>query len=171
MSSAVYHSSPVVDVNSFSRHSNNAGSPLPFIPRRRSSMPSSQAIFPFPHPDPVAPPANDESLKVSSQNLNKADGGSDSSESRRSGRARTQHKIQPLLPLRPVKPSHVSTLEFPRQSPAITASESAQTLPRSQSIPALMLDDPALTPDSAAILSASPSVEGSIRKKSGEPLK
>jgi len=134
-------------------------------------MPSSQVIFPFPHPDPIVPPANDESLKVSSQNPDKADGGSDSSESRRFGRAQAQRKIPPLLPLQPVEPSRVSTLEFPRQSPAIIASESAQALPRSQSIPALTLDDPTMTPDSAAILSASPSVEGIVRKKSGEPLK
>ena len=134
-------------------------------------MPSSQAIFPFPYPDPVVPPTNGESLKVSPQNPDKADRGSDPSESRRSERAWTRGKIQPLLPLQPIEPSHVSTFEFPRQSPAITASGGAQTLPRSQSIPALMLDDPALTPDSAAILSASPSVEGRVRKKSGEPLK
>ena len=134
-------------------------------------MPSSQAIFPFPQPDHVAPPASDESLKMSSKNLDKADRGSGSSESRRSGGARTQHKVQPLLPLQPVEPSHVSTFKFPRQSPAITASESAQSLPRSQSIPAMTLDDPALAPESTTILSASSSVEGHIRKKSGEPLK
>ena len=34
-----------------------------------------------------------------------------------------------------------------------------------------MLNDPAVTPDSAPTLSASPSVDGHIRKKSGEPLK
>lgn len=134
-------------------------------------MPSSQAIFPFPQPDHVAPPASDESLKMSSKNLDKADRGSGSSESRRSGGARTQHKVQPLLPLQPVEPSHVSTFKFPRQSPAITASESAQSLPRSQSIPAMTFDDPALAPESTTILSASSSVEGHIRKKSGEPLK
>jgi len=134
-------------------------------------MPSSQAIFPFPHPDPVAPPTNSESLKLSSQSPEKAGGGSDSSESRRSRRARTQHKIQPLLPLQPVEPSHVSTFEFPRRSPVIAASESAQTLPRSQSIPTLVLDGPVLTPGPAAILSASTSVDGHVRKKSGEPLK
>ena len=134
-------------------------------------MPSSQAIFPFLHPDPVVPSTNGGSLKASPQNPHKAGGGPDSSESRRSGSARTQRKIQPLLPLQPIEPSHVSSFEFPRKSPAITASESAQTLPRSQSIPALMLDDTALTPDSTAPLSASHSVEGFVRKKSGEPLK
>ena len=134
-------------------------------------MPSSQAIFPFLHPDPVVPSTNGGSLKASPQNPHKAGGGPDSLESRRSGSAQTQRKIQPLLPLQPIEPSHVSSFEFPRKSPAITASESAQTLPRSQSIPALMLDDPALTPDSTAPLSASHSVEGFVRKKSGEPLK
>ena len=131
-------------------------------------MPSSQAIFPFPQPDPVVPPTNDESLKSSSQNPDRAHGSSDPSEYRHSGRARTQGKIQPLLPLQPIKPSHVSTLDFPRQSPVITASESAQTLPRSQSIPSLVLDDPVLTPDPPI---PSASADGHVRKKSGEPLK
>jgi len=167
MSSAVYRSSPVVDVKSFSRHSNNAGSPLPFIPRRRSSLPSSQAIFPFPKPDPIVPPTNNESLKPSSQNPDKPDDDPDPPESRGPGRARIQHKIQPLLPLQPVEPSHVSTLEFPRQSPMMAT----QALPLSQSIPALIHDDPTLTPGSTPILSASTSVEGHTRKKSGEPLK
>lgn len=134
-------------------------------------MPSSQAIFHLPPPSHVAPPTNDESLKASSQNPSKADSSSDSSESRHSGSYCTQPKVRPLLPLQPVDLSHVSTLEFPRQSPAATASESVQTLPHSQTIHSMMLNDPAATPDSAAILSASTSVDGHIRKKSGEPLK
>ena len=133
-------------------------------------MPSSQAIFPILHPDPVAPHRNSESSKPPSQNPGKEESGSNPSESRHSGRAQTFHKIQPLLPLQPVHPSHVSTFEFPRRSPAITP-DSAQTFPRSQSIPTLVLDDPALTPDSTALPSASPSIDGHTRKKSGEPLK
>jgi hypothetical protein len=134
-------------------------------------MPSSQAIFHLPQPNHVTPPTDDESLKVSSQIPGKADGSSDPSESRNSGRCWIQPKAQPLLPLQPVDLSHVSTLEFPRQRPVITASESVQTIPRSQSIPSMMLNDPAATPDSAAILSASTSIDSHIRKKSGEPLK
>jgi len=134
-------------------------------------MPSSQAIFPFPHPDPVVPSANSESLKPSLQDPERSGGGSESSESRRSRRARTQHKIQPLLPLQPVEPSHVSTFEFPRRSPVTTDFGGAPNLPRSQSIPTLVLDGPVLTPGPAAILSASSSVDGHVRKKSGEPLK
>jgi len=134
-------------------------------------MPSSQAIFPNLHPDPVAPHRNSESSKLPSQNHGKGESGSNLSESRRSERTQTLHKIQPLLPLQPVDPSHVSTFEFPRKSPAVTTPDSAQTLPRSRNIPTLMLDDPALTPDSAALSSASPSIDGHIRKKSGEPLK
>jgi hypothetical protein len=131
-------------------------------------MPSSQAIFSLPHPDPVAPHTNVESSKPSSQNSDKADGSSDTSESRRARRARSQRKIQPLSPLQPViQPSHVSTFEFPRQGPAVTASGSAESLHPLTST----LDDPALTPDSTALISASPSVDGYIRKKSGEPLK
>lgn len=134
-------------------------------------MPNSQAIFPFPQPDPVAAPTSNGSLKQSLQNADKAGGGSGSSESRHPGRAWAQHKIQPLLPLQPVEPSHVSTLEFPRQNSAIPASGSTHTLPHSQSIPSLMHDDPTTTPDPLAILSASPSIDGHIRKKSGEPVK
>ena len=134
-------------------------------------MPSSQAIFHFPQPNHVAPSANEEPLKGSSQNPGKTDGGSDSSESLRSGRCGAQSKVPPPLPLQPADPSHVSTLEFPRRSPSTTASESVQTLPRSQSIPSMMLNDPALKSDSPAILSASTSVDGHIRKKSGEPLR
>jgi len=133
-------------------------------------MPSSQAIFPFPHPEPVVPPTNGEPSKSSFQNPDKADS-ADSAESRRSGGFRRLPRIQPLMPLQPLQPSHVSTLDFPRQSPVITASGSAQTHHRSQSIPTLMLDDPALTPDSAALPSASPSIDGHARKKSGEPLR
>ena len=128
-------------------------------------MPNSQAIFPFPPPNPVARPTSSES-----QNLAKANGGSDS-ESRRSAKARTRHKIQPLSPLQPVEPSNVSTFQFPLQSPVLAASGGAQSLPRSQIIPPLALDDSDLTTDSAVILSPSPSFDGNIRKKSGEPLK
>ena len=134
-------------------------------------MPSSQAIFPILHPDPVAPHTNGKSSKPPSQNPGRAGGGPDTSESRHSGRVQTQHKIQPLLPLQPVQPSHVSTFEFPRQSPVTTAFDDAQTLPRSQSIPTSVPGDPALTPDSTARISASPSIDGHTRKKSGEPLK
>ncbi|KAF9793142.1 putative phosphatase regulatory subunit-domain-containing protein [Thelephora terrestris] len=128
-------------------------------------MPNSQAIFPFPPPNPVAHPPNNES-----QYLVKANGAPDS-ESGRSAKLRVQHKIQPLLPLQPVQSSHVSTLDFPRQSPQLTASGRAQTFPCSQTIPPLALDEPDLTTDSAVILSPSPSFDGNIRKKSGEPLK
>ena len=134
-------------------------------------MPSSQAIFPILHPDPVAPHRNSESSKPPSQNPAKGESGSNPSESRRSERPHTLHKIQPLLPLQPVHPSHVSTFEFPRKSPAMTPPDSAQSLPRSRNIPTLMLDDPALTPDSTALSSASPSTDVHTRKKSGEPLK
>ena len=158
-------------MDSFSRHSNNAGLPLPFIPRRRSSMPNSQAIFPFPPPNSIAPPTNDESSNQSSQKPDKMNGGGDPSESRRPVKGLAQYKIQPLLPLQPVEPSRVSTLEFPRQSPLLMAPGSAHALPCSQSITALALDESALTADSAVILSPSPSLDGHIRKKSGEPLR
>ena len=134
-------------------------------------MPSSQAIFPMLHPDPLPPHRNSESSKLSPQNHGKGDDSSNPLESRHSGRAQVLHKIQPLLPLQPVHPSHVSTFEFPRKGPAITTPNSTQALPHSQSIPSLVLDDPALTPDSAAFFSASPFIDGHIRKKSGEPLK
>ena len=130
-------------------------------------MPSSQAIFPTLHPDPVTSHTNGESSSLSSRAPGKGDGGSGPSESRR----RTQYKIQPLLPLQPVQPSHVSTFEFPLRSPSITTTGSAHPTPRSQTISASVFDDPALTPDSAALISASPSIDSYIRKKSGEPLK
>lgn len=170
MSSATYHSSRAADVNTFSPHSNNAGSPLPFIPRRRSSMPNSQAIFPFPPPNPVPPPANSESSKLSARNPSTVGGGSNPSESRPVS-VRARRKIQPLLPLQPIEPPHISTFEFPRKTPALTASRSAQVLPPSRTIPVLALDEPDLEPDSAVTLSPSPSVDGNSRKKSGEPLK
>lgn len=133
-------------------------------------MPSSQAIFPIPHLDPVAPHTNGESSKPSSQNPDKAGGGPGPLEPRRSGGVQARRKIQPLQPLQPIRPPHTSTLEFPRQSPVVTAF-STENLARSPSIPTLVLDDPALTSDSTAPLSASPSIDGHIRKKSGEPLK
>jgi hypothetical protein len=168
MSSAVCHSSQAVDATSFSRHSNNAGSPLPFIPRRRSSMPSSMAIFPFPPPVPVAPSTTTKHQNLPLRTPDNADSDFESSKSRPSGRARAQHKIQPLQPLQPVEPFHISTFEFPRHSPALTPSHSAQIFP---TIPPLALGEPALTTDTAVILTPSPSVEGHVRKKSGEPLK
>ena len=171
MSSTVCQSSQAVDANSFSRHSNNAGLPLPSIPRRRSSMPSPTTILPFHLPDPVAPSTTTKPQNSSSQTPDEADNNFGSSESRPSGRTLPQRKIQPLLPLQPVEPPHVSTFEFPRRSPVPTASPSAQFFSASQSIPPLALDDPALTTDTAVILNPSPSVDGHIRKKSGEPLK
>lgn len=171
MSSAVYRSSRGVDVGSFPRHSNNAGLPLPFIPRRRSSVPNSQAIFPFPPPDPIVRPASNESPDSSSPDPGEAAGGPKSPDSSRSAKIRTWRGIQPLLPLQPVEPSHVSTLEFPRQNPVLAASVSTQSLPPSQSVSALALDEPDLTADSAVILTPSPSIDGNIRKKSGEPLR
>lgn len=158
-------------MGSFSRHSNNAGLPLPFIPRRRSSVPNSQAIFPFPPPDPVVRPPSKESPNLSSPDSGEADGGPKSPGSPRSAKVWTRCGIQPLLPLQPVEPSYVSTLEFPRQSPMLAASVSTQSLPPSQSVPALALDEPDPTADSAVILTPSPSVDGNIRKKSGEPLR
>jgi hypothetical protein len=136
-------------------------------------MPSSLAIFPFPPPDPIPLPVNDESPKLSSQNSDPAGGATDPSESPHSVRVRTHHKLRPLTPLQPLEPAqaHVSTFEFPRQSPVLTASGSAQALARSQNIPVLALDEPALTTDSAVTLSPSPSFDGHVRKKSGEPLK
>ena len=134
-------------------------------------MPSSLAIFPFHPPDPVAPSTAIKSQNMPSQTPDKADNDFESSGSRPSGRDRTQDKIRPLLPLQPVEPPHVSTLEFPRQSPVLTASPSARIFSLSQSIPPLALDEPALTADTAVILSPSPSVDGHVRKKSGEPLR
>lgn len=171
MTSAVCHSSQAADVNSFSRHSNSAGLPLPFIPRRRSSMPSSQAIFPFHPPDPITPSTTIEAQNPSSRTPGNAVGHLESSEPRPSERVRKHPKIQPLLPLQPIKPPHISTFEFPRRSPELTASTSTQTFPLSQSFSPLALDEPALTADAAVILNPSPSVDGHFRKKSGEPLK
>lgn len=168
MTSAVCRPSQAVDVNSFSRHSNNAGSPLPFIPRRRSSMPSSQAIFPFPPPDPVTPSTT---KNFSSRAPDEPDSRFEPSESHPVGKVRTQDKIRPLQPLQPVEHLHISTFEFPRKSPALTSSSSAQIFPFPQSLPHLAPNQPALTTDTAVILNPSPSFDGHVRKKSGEPLK
>ena len=166
MASAVLRSSQAVDANSSSRHSNNAGSPLPFIPRRRSSMPSSIPFFPFPPPDPVAPSTTNKPQNSSLRTPDNLSSHFESSKSHPSGKARVQ--LKPLLPL---QPASTSTLEFPRHSPSLTASRSTQIFPLSPIIPPLALNDPAQTTDTAVTLSPSPSVDGNIRKKSGEPLK
>ena len=170
MTFAVWHSSQAAEVDTFSRHSNNTGLPLPFIPRRRSSIPNSQAIFPLLPPGHVTPSTTVESQNTSSQVSDKTH--SDLvPEPRPSGRARAQLKILPLQPLRPVEPPQLSTFEFPRQNPVLTSSRSAQIFPPLETSPPLASDEPALTADTAIILSPSPSVDGHIRKKSGEPLK
>ena len=119
---------------------------------------------PFHPTDPFVP-----STTAQPQNSSRATGIPDAdSESRPSGRAKAQHQIQPLLP---VEPSHISTLEFPCQSPTSTTSPNTRTFPLSQNLPPSALDEPVLAADAAVIINPSPSLDGHIRKKSGEPLR
>jgi Carbohydrate/starch-binding module (family 21) len=198
----VPHSTPVTGKNSsFTRHSNSAGTPLPYIPRRGShrSVNSAQSLFPSREESMSTSPPITTDPPFAKANL---DGGMEgpSSDSplqfdpgkekpspyHRPPRSRPP---EPLTPVSAVQKPPVTALQFARSpcmaSEAVNNSDN-QTPPSSPtrnpqrdsgkkcnlSIDLASFDSPNWSPSTFSDLDVSASADAHLsRRKSGEPLK